>query len=299
MKEWSIILHIGNRSLSFKFNEKFYTSFLIILSIISSLFLYLNIEGYKRRVNIIKAEMLRKEKQILLNYLEKINSQINTLSLQSESIFNNTLLLSYIAENEIPKNFNKNMGTGGFFENTSISDIKVSRSVENLIKEKEKIKNLVDYQFQNIEKTKRRLNEKEALSKATPSIWPTYGYLTAGFGIRVHPIYKTIEFHKGIDIANHPGTLVFASAYGLVKFAGWKDGYGYTIIIDHGYGYSTKYAHLKNIYVKTGMYVRRGQIIGSIGSSGLTTGPHLHYEVLVIDKPVNPWGYLDNSSNTY
>lgn len=299
MKAWTIIVSIGKKKRFLNINEKSYIIFLVIFSFLFSFFLYLNIEGYKRRVNIIKVVRLKKEKEILLNHMKNLNENIYYTKIQTESIFHRTLLLSYISENNFPENFNKNMGTGGFFENIEINDIKVSKEVENAIIEKERIKNVLNFQFNNIEKSKKKFNEKEALSKATPSIWPTFGYVTAGFGERVHPLFRKKEFHKGIDIANLSGTSVFATAYGRVEFAGWKDGYGYIIILDHGYGYTTKYAHLKNIYVKIGTYVKRGQLIGSIGSTGLATGPHLHYEVLVADKPVNPWGYLDHSKNTY
>lgn len=299
MKIWTIIISIGNRNITFDINERYYLIFIVILSLFSSLFLYFNIEGYKRRANILKVERLKKEKENLIRYFNDLNEKLICKQIETESIFAKTILISYISENYLPENFNRNMGIGGFFEKIDINDIKVSKDLENAILEKERIKNIINFQFNNIERSKKKFNEKEAISKATPSIWPTYGYLTAGFGNRVHPVYKNIEFHKGIDIANHNGTSVFASAYGKVTFAGWKNGYGNTVIIEHGYGYKTKYAHLKDIYVKTGTYVKRGQLIGTIGSTGLTTGPHLHYEVLVSDKPVNPWGYLDNSKNTY
>ncbi len=299
MKVWTIIISFGNKNKTININEKHYLTILIFFSFILSLFLYLNIEGYKRRVNIIKVERLKREKEILVNYMNNLSEKISYTKQETESILIKTILISYISENNFPENFNKNMGTGGFFDNIDINDIRVSKQVENAVIEKERIKNILNFQFNNIEKCKKKFNEKDALTKATPSIWPTFGYMTAGFGERLHPVYGKKEFHRGIDIANHPGTSVYAAAYGRIEFAGWKDGYGYTIIIDHGYGYKTKYAHLKNIYVKVGTYVRRGELIGTIGSTGLTTGPHLHYEVLVTDKPVNPWGYLDNSKNTY
>lgn len=126
----------------------------------------------------------------------------------------------------------------------------------------------------------------------TPSIWPTRGVITSKYGWRYHPILKKREFHKGVDIANKVGTPIVAPADGIVKWAGWKPGYGWFLVINHGYGYETAYGHLSRIIVKPKQYVRRGQIVAYMGASGLATGPHLHYEVRINRKPVNPLNYM-------
>ena len=132
------------------------------------------------------------------------------------------------------------------------------------------------------------LEGQENFLSSTPSIWPTRGFLTSGFGMRWG------RMHEGIDIANKPGTPIYTSADGIVIFTGIKGGYGKFIIINHGYGYSTAYGHLKSILVREGDRLKRGDMIGTIGNSGRTTGPHLHYEVRINNVAVDPMNFILN-----
>jgi murein DD-endopeptidase MepM/ murein hydrolase activator NlpD len=125
-----------------------------------------------------------------------------------------------------------------------------------------------------------------------PSLWPVRGAISAGFGQRMDPFSGEDAFHRGVDIAAARGTKVEASADGLVLQAGPSSGYGNEILITHGSGLMTKYGHLSKIYVVVGEEVKRGQRIGAVGMTGRATGPHLHYEVIVNDTPVNPAKYL-------
>lgn len=123
-------------------------------------------------------------------------------------------------------------------------------------------------------------------------IHPVRGQLTSRFGMRTHPIYGIRKMHTGIDISAPQGTTIRASAGGTVVFAGWWGGYGKVVIIDHGGGISTLYAHCSSIYVSEGQKVSQGEVIAAVGSTGLSTGPHLHFEVRKNGKPVDPLGYL-------
>ena len=116
--------------------------------------------------------------------------------------------------------------------------------------------------------------------------------ITSGFGWRNHPFSGERKFHYGIDFAAPEGTPIYAYQAGLVEFAQWKGGYGITAIIDHGAGKSTLYAHASQLAVKEGEKVSQGQMIGKVGSTGLSTAPHLHFEVQLNDKPVNPRPYI-------
>lgn len=134
--------------------------------------------------------------------------------------------------------------------------------------------------------------DQRSLLAATPSIWPTRGWITSNFGSRTSPFTGEPAIHEGLDIATGIGTWVKSSADGIVTFAGVKGGYGKIIIIDHGYGLSTRYGHLSEVHVTPGQRVRRGDRIGNVGNTGRSTGPHLHYEVRVNNLPVNPLRYI-------
>lgn len=129
---------------------------------------------------------------------------------------------------------------------------------------------------------------------STPSIWPVKGWMTSAFGRRISPFTGEPAMHRGVDISVPQNTPLVASANGVVVRAGWDGGLGNAIKIDHGYGYGTQYGHLAKVQVRVGQRVKRGQVIGLVGSTGLSTGPHLHYEVLVNLVPTNPIRYILN-----
>ncbi|HTS88357.1 MAG TPA: M23 family metallopeptidase [Gemmatimonadales bacterium] len=136
------------------------------------------------------------------------------------------------------------------------------------------------------------LHHRERLT-AMPSIMPTVGWLSSAFSsMREHPILHIMRPHEGIDVTAPLGAPIKAPAAGRVISAGWETGYGNTIEIDHGFGIQTKYAHCSKLVAKVGQRVERGQIIAEVGSTGLATGPHLHYEVHVNGKPVDPLRYV-------
>jgi murein DD-endopeptidase MepM/ murein hydrolase activator NlpD len=133
-------------------------------------------------------------------------------------------------------------------------------------------------------------------SAATPDLWPVKGPLMASFGERADPFTGEGEFHKGVDIGAAAGTPVRATADGVVVFSGWDGGYGRLVIIDHGADVHTYYAHLSRFYAQMGRVVRRGEVLGEVGSTGRATAPHLHYEVRIRDRAVNPYKYQVRSS---
>ncbi|MGH9682051.1 MAG: M23 family metallopeptidase [Candidatus Acidiferrales bacterium] len=130
-----------------------------------------------------------------------------------------------------------------------------------------------------------------------PSLWPVVGEITGHFGERLDPFSGEGAFHAGMDIASHFGDSVHATADGIIAVAERRAGYGRLIVIDHGFGVATWYGHLSGFNTQVGMRVKRGDVIGYEGSSGRSTGPHVHYEVRIYNTPINPWRYLRNASS--
>ena len=147
-------------------------------------------------------------------------------------------------------------------------------------------------------------NHDEML-KCIPAIQPVANknlkYTASGYGMRIDPIYKTAKFHNGMDFSANIGTPVYATGDGVIKKAGWQSGYGKIIVVSHGFGYETWYAHLNKYNVRVGQKVVRGEVIGEVGNTGKSTGPHLHYEVHLKGKVVNPVNYyfMDLSAEEY
>ncbi len=129
-----------------------------------------------------------------------------------------------------------------------------------------------------------------------PSLWPVEGRVTGSFGERIDPFNGEGAFHNGMDISTSYGEPVRAAGDGTVTFADLMNGYGRVIIVEHNHGVSTRYGHLSGFAVTDGQTVRRGEVIGYVGRSGRTTGPHLHYEVRINDTPVNPYRYLKTTA---
>jgi len=136
------------------------------------------------------------------------------------------------------------------------------------------------------------LQERQSILNATPSIKPARGWYTSRFGYRVDPFTGRVDAHLGLDIAAPPGTPVMATADGVVSYIGYEAGYGKIVAIDHGFGVRTRYGHNSQIYVELGQKVKRRDVISAVGSTGRSSGPHVHYEVRVNDVPVDPINYI-------
>jgi murein DD-endopeptidase MepM/ murein hydrolase activator NlpD len=136
------------------------------------------------------------------------------------------------------------------------------------------------------------VGERKAQWASTPSIWPVRGWVSSGFGRRISPFTGNDTMHGGLDISAPMRTPVVAPAAGTVAFAGSEAGLGNTVSLSHGYGMRTTYGHMDRLKVKTGQSVKRGEILGWVGNTGLSTGPHLHYEVEVSGTAVDPLKYI-------
>ncbi len=182
------------------------------------------------------------------------------------------------------------------FETTSQSDM-----IKNMASQLQNLELRMVYQQESFQEITEQLKNKEKLLTATPSIQPISNKklikLSSGFGYRIHPIYNIYKFHYGIDLSAPIGAPIYATADGRVTNAGLNSGYGLNVVINHGFGYETLYGHMIKINVRDGQQVKRGQIIGYVGNTGLASAPHLHYEVHKNNHFQNPIYYFFNDLN--
>ncbi|MFH2096119.1 MAG: M23 family metallopeptidase, partial [Bacteroidota bacterium] len=168
--------------------------------------------------------------------------------------------------------------------------INTARRIDQLLKK-------IEIQSKSFDQIVELVKNKEKMLSSIPAIQPIsnkdLGHIASGFGFRIHPIYKTKRMHYGMDFTASRGSDVYVTGDGVVsevKFS--RRGYGNEIVIDHGFSYKTRYAHLQTIMVREGQKVKRGEIIGTVGNTGLSSAPHLHYEVLYKNTAVNPVNYF-------
>ena len=160
--------------------------------------------------------------------------------------------------------------------------------------EVDRLLRLSSFELEKYAELEAGLNELKDRLDHTPSIWPTKGWLSRGYGMKNDPFTGYRRLHRGMDISNNTGTPIIAPADGRVKAVMTDRGMGKMIVIDHGYGFITRYGHLSEIGVKRGQKLVRGDVIAKMGSTGYSTGPHLHYEIWKHGKVLNPQGYILN-----
>ncbi|MEW6672522.1 MAG: M23 family metallopeptidase [Thermodesulfobacteriota bacterium] len=231
----------------------------------------------------------RRQIQFFANEINRLKS-----SLASFHQFENKIRI--ISNIESSPESSSLFGIGGQIPADIEANLPVEESHDDLLREMHTQLKQVDeaatVQRQGFSSLLNYLEEQRNLLSSTPSIWPTKGWISSGFGYRESPFTGLREVHKGIDIAALNGQAINATGDGVVTFAGPKGSMGKMIVIDHGHGMVTRYGHLKTLSKKEGDTLKRGELIGFIGLSGRTTGPHLHYEVLIDGIPVKPRAYI-------
>ncbi len=165
----------------------------------------------------------------------------------------------------------------------------VASTPDNAISVLRSVLNVLDGQLSSVRSVVER---QQLLARATPSIWPTTGWLTSSFGGRRDPFTGGIDHHAGLDISADKGKPVHATADGAINQAGWSGNYGNMVLVQHRFGLATRYGHMSRLAVASGQQVKRGDVIGYVGSTGRSTASHLHYEVLLNGQAVNPLRFL-------
>lgn len=178
------------------------------------------------------------------------------------------------------------LGVGGPLEE------EVGTELSDLQRRIDEVRQAIDLRRESQEEIQGFLNDQRSLLAAKPKGWPTKGWITSDFGMRNSPFSGRRSMHEGMDIAARTGTPIHATADGIVSQSETAPGYGKLVVVDHGYGYKTYYAHNSKIFVKVGQRVKRGERIAAVGNTGSSTGPHLHYEVRLNGVPVNPRKFL-------
>lgn len=184
-------------------------------------------------------------------------------------------------------------------------DMTNSEIVVTTSKKLNELKKQIYIQSKSYDEIVNLVRNKEKMLACIPAIQPVMNkslkYMASGYGWRIDPVYRTRKFHAGMDFSAPIGTSIFSTGNGNVISAGWQQGYGNCVQINHGFGYTTLYGHMSAIKVRNGQSVKRGDIIGLVGSTGKSTGPHLHYEVHYYGKVMNPanYYYLDLSPSEY
>jgi murein DD-endopeptidase MepM/ murein hydrolase activator NlpD len=173
-----------------------------------------------------------------------------------------------------------------------ISDREQNQLIKAMHRHVDELDSAVVHQQDSLGDLLKLVEERKNIMAHTPTIRPVEGWISSRFGYRESPFTGKREFHSGLDIVNRRGTDIAATANGRISFAGEKSGLGKLVVIDHGYGFTTRYAHLDKILAKRGDTVTRGHIIAAMGNSGRSTGTHLHYEVRLNGVPVNPQKYF-------
>jgi murein DD-endopeptidase MepM/ murein hydrolase activator NlpD len=180
---------------------------------------------------------------------------------------------------------------GGTQPNAAISNVVSAASLTSLSTPEDTfgvLRSLLQALEHRLLYVRRDVERQEALAGATPSIWPAYGWLTGRFGGRPDPFTGEPAFHQGLDISTEKGQPVYATANGTIQSAARTGDYGNLITINHDFGLTTRYGHLSRFNVKPGQQVNRGDVIGYVGSTGRSTGAHLHYEIMVNNRLINP-----------
>jgi len=245
-----------------------------------------------------KELMLERENQQYAMQLELMNNRLDQLTQVLEELEDrdDNIYRTIFEAEPIPSEVRK-AGIGGSDRYQSLKGFENSQTIIATAKKIDRLSRELYIQSKSFDDVYKMAKNKAKMLASIPAIQPVSNKklkrIASGFGYRIHPIYKTLRMHTGIDFSAPIGTPIYATGDGVVeRLKGKMTGYGKVMIIDHGYGYESLYAHMSKIIVKPGEKVKRGQLIGYVGNTGRSTGPHLHYEIRKNGKPVNPAHYF-------
>ena len=254
------------------------------------------VSRYSEKEKIDEIEKLESEYEILNNKVEEIAIELNVLKMRDDSVYADIFGVSPVSKNL------RIGGTGGIDE---FKDLRGYSNSELMLKSAQLIKTLenqVHIHKKGFDRIYKLSNTRSSKLAHVPAIQPIHNNnlirTASGFGMRMHPVYNVMKMHSGIDFTAKIGTDINSTGDGIVEAVkNSRTGYGKHVIINHGFGYKTLYAHLSEFKIRKGQKVKRGDIIGKVGNTGTSTGPHLHYEVIRNNKKIDPAHFFFNDLN--
>jgi murein DD-endopeptidase MepM/ murein hydrolase activator NlpD len=306
-KEISIIIVPNTRGkvkiLKIKTIYIYFLISILIVSLVSLSYFFVDYSNLKNSLNILSSKNLYTLSDVKDKQIEALDKKVTEQSAKIDAYIDYISYLSSI-ETEIRK---MAMIPGVPVNINELIEQKkkdYSYTIESLaakVQDNEQKFKSLDSRAKNIETNliilREATKEYNNIVDHTPNIWPVVGPIMSGYGWRIHPVTKKPDFHKGVDIDAVEGTPIRVAATGIVTKIGWNGGYGLMVEVFHREGVSTVYAHLSKILVNVGQEVKKGEIIGNVGMTGVATDPHLHYEVRIAGSPVDPSPYLPGLEN--
>ena len=253
-----------------------------------------------------RESQLQKENRLLQTQYEVLDLRLNNAMdiLDDIQQRDENLYRAIFQAESIPESIRKS-GFGGTNRYKQLMEASNSELVVSTTRKMDMLRKQLYVQSNSLEELIEMGKNQEERMKCIPAIQPISNkdlkQTASGYGMRIDPIYRTPHFHSGMDFSAKIGTDIYATGDGKVVYSAWKQGYGNCVIIDHGYGFKTLYGHMSKYKVRVGQRVTRGQVIGEVGNTGKSTGPHLHYEVIVRGRYDNPakYYYMDLTPEEY
>lgn len=280
------------------FRERFwrFTSYLaigLVFATITIILAYKFLDSPKEKMLRREIEALQLQYNLLHKKMDQVQVVLNDLQDRDDNIYR------VIFESEPIPNSIRQAGFGGSDRYSVFDNYDNAELLKTTTERLDKITKQLYIQSKSFDEVVKLAKNKEKLISSIPAIMPINNKdlrrQPGGFGWRTHPIYKTPEFHPGMDFAAEQGTPIYATGDGVVEVADANaQGYGNHVVINHGFGYQTLYGHMSKIAVRVGKQIKRGELVGYVGSTGLSTAPHIHYEVIKNGEKVNPINFYFN-----
>jgi murein DD-endopeptidase MepM/ murein hydrolase activator NlpD len=300
-KDYFNVLVFGqktSKTRNFRIHKKTFKIGLYLLgfSLLSTIFFLCDYVQIRKKT--FELNQLRQQTQEQKSKINFFSSKIEDLERQLSTLKDFDKKIRIIANLEKSQETTSFMGMGGPSPSDVRGKLKVEKDEKGLTHQLrtdiERLESEAASQEESLSELIKLLQSKKEMLVHTPSIWPVHGWVTSGFGFRINPFTGLTQMHEGLDISNRVGTPVVATADGIVSDTGKDYFLGNVVVISHGFGMTTRYAHLNKILIRAGQKVKRGDKIAEVGTTGRSTGPHLHYEVRVNGVPVNPVRYILN-----